>query len=204
MEGGTDRETGRQAENVALDFLDVVRLKGASISRVQEILTMSFRFGNPVMSVVATSSTAPPFAWGSGLPFEVPLILRATSSTAPAPTASKGSLDGLSPEEQKMFIEAGTYFLGQPLECALAAWSTAFGDAETRWANLLRRSLVKEVPKSINDKLHKRKVEYMEVWVDENLRNLANTLEAASTAVSAVDQGANAAVDLLNANGVRK
>ncbi|CAM6108727.1 unnamed protein product [Calypogeia fissa] len=58
------------------------------------------------------------------------------------------SYDALSPEEQEMFIEAAIFFHGRPVWQALAAWSSAHTNVETRWANLLRTSMVKEVHKS--------------------------------------------------------
>jgi hypothetical protein len=77
------------------------------------------------------------------------------------------SYDALVQEEQEMFTEAATLFFEQPLSRALAAWSISYGSSETRWANLVRRSLVRKTLGIFN---HKRQEV---VWVHEQLRGLA-------------------------------
>ncbi|CAM6083706.1 unnamed protein product [Calypogeia fissa] len=78
------------------------------------------------------------------------------------------SYDGLAPKEKKMFIEAAIYFNGEPLERALAAWNGAYKHANTRWENLMTRSMVKA--SSGNDEKAKT------VWVHEQLRDLARSI----------------------------
>ncbi|CAM6085893.1 unnamed protein product [Calypogeia fissa] len=113
-------------------------------------------------------------------------------------TSLKLSYEGLSPKEQRMFIEAGTYFFQQPVEQAVAAWSTAY-DSESGWANLLRTSMVKEVKKSKYDQFWEKHIEYKEVWVHENMRNLASSLLNEATVLRSV-AGENIAKDVFNAD----
>ncbi|CAM6096421.1 unnamed protein product [Calypogeia fissa] len=86
------------------------------------------------------------------------------------------SYDALSPEEQGMFIDAGTFFCEKPVDEALAAWSTAYEYSETAWANLRRTSMVKEISKTKWNRIWMRNIEYKEVWVHEQLRDLASKL----------------------------
>ncbi|CAM6106252.1 unnamed protein product [Calypogeia fissa] len=109
------------------------------------------------------------------------------------------SYDALSDEEKEMFIEAGTCFCGQPLEVALAAWSTAYEYPESCWANLLRTSMVKEISKTHYyrsnpnvDGAYKVAMKYKEVWVHEHLCDLAKK----------ESKGAKGPVNLFNANVV--
>ncbi|CAM6102488.1 unnamed protein product [Calypogeia fissa] len=97
------------------------------------------------------------------------------------------SYDDLSEQEQEMFIEAALVFFEGPLDEALAAWSPAGGNEETTWANLVSRSLVKEMDKK--------------VWVHEHLRDLAENI---SQGIMLSDSNnANLTVDRLNANKVK-
>lgn len=100
-----------------------------------------------------------------------------------------------------MFIEAGTYFFEQPVERALAAWSTSYGDPESRWANLLGTSMVKELYKTeLNDSWLKHR-KYKVVWMHEHLREFAQNLLKGAERSWPVG-GSYRSVDPFNANTV--
>ncbi|CAM6092007.1 unnamed protein product [Calypogeia fissa] len=86
----------------------------------------------------------------------------------------------------------------EPVEQAVAAWSTAY-DSESGWANLLRTSMVKEVTKSKYDQFWEKHIEYKEVWVHENMRNLASSLLNGAM-VSRSVAGENIPKDVFNAD----
>ncbi|CAM6108807.1 unnamed protein product [Calypogeia fissa] len=87
----------------------------------------------------------------------------------------KVTYEALEPEEQGMFIDAATYFFKQPVERALAAWSTAYKYSETAWATLLRTSMVKEISSEKSDWLLGA-IPCQKVWVHEQLRDFASNL----------------------------
>lgn len=106
------------------------------------------------------------------------------------------SYDALAKEERDMFIEAATYFFQQPLDRALAGWSTTNRNSETRWKNLLRRSMVKEV---IRYKVAFGGTSpYKAVWVHEQLRDLSWNLAKGSVVFGSGGK-ADTLVDQLNA-----
>ncbi|CAM6125257.1 unnamed protein product [Calypogeia fissa] len=110
------------------------------------------------------------------------------------------SFDALSPEEQGMVIDASGYFFERPVQEALDAWSTVYGDSESRWANLLRTSMVKEVESDSKsaDREPDKKYSRMQVWVHEHLRDLAKVVSGGKKMVSgSLDDGRDAR-DLFN------
>lgn len=112
----------------------------------------------------------------------------------------KVSYDALLPGEQEMFVEAATYFSEKPLEEALAAWSTSTRSSRTTWANLVNRSMVKVLSVSIHDWDFGTRYDIKQVWVHEQLRDLAVSL--AQGVIQYEDEEASDWLDLLNANQV--
>ncbi|CAM6121793.1 unnamed protein product [Calypogeia fissa] len=113
-------------------------------------------------------------------------------------TSLKVSYDALLPEEQRMFIEAGTYFFEQPVERALDVWSTVYDSSDTAWANLLGACIVKEVEKTKEgDYFFAADITYKEVWMHEHLRDLAKNVSGAAVVSRFIGEN-----DVFNANPV--
>jgi hypothetical protein len=73
-----------------------------------------------------------------------------------------------------VFIEAGAFFFEEDLDEALAAWDVTVSYSESRWANLVSRSLVKEIhddddPYDENHFGEKNCITRRRVWVHEQL-----------------------------------
>ncbi|CAM6092380.1 unnamed protein product [Calypogeia fissa] len=130
----------------------------------------------------------------------------------------KVSCDALSAEERAMFIDAGTFFFSQPVEHALAAWSTAYGNSYSGWTNLLSTSMVKEhffqqpsqhvlvdwTTDTENLSLFRmgKGDDRRQVWVHEHLRDLAEKLSEGATVSRRMGDG-DRALDLLNVNVIK-
>jgi hypothetical protein len=104
-------------------------------------------------------------------------------------TTLKVMYDMLGYQEKQMFLEAAAFFFKEEVEHVLWGWSTTYNAAEMRWSNLLKKSLVKEVITHQYDNINYCWVARKEIWVHEQLRDLAKRLSKGAFLLHQVTSG---------------